>query len=59
MKRSDMIQLLDSKFIFPEGLASDILEVLEEAGMKPPEIDVYIEKHLCTENKWELENEAK
>lgn len=54
-----MIQLLDSKFIFPEGLASDILEVLEEAGMKPPEIDVYIEKHLCTENKWELENEAK
>lgn len=36
MKRSEMIKLLDSKFIFPEGLPAEILDVLEEAGMMPP-----------------------
>ena len=65
MKRSEMIQIMmnvfecdsdDSRWM-SEHNADRVLRAMEEAGMIPPYIDKWIEGHLCTENKWEPENE--
>lgn len=64
MKRSEMIKLLDSKFVFPEGLASEILDVLEHAGMLPPfSHDIFHKNwrahrdiNLAVGNEWEPEH---
>lgn len=36
MKKSEVIKLLDSEFIWPEGMANQVLNILESVGMKPP-----------------------
>ena len=63
MKRSEMaFKLQQAIYAYTQRLVSledaiFILKDLEKSGMLPPEIDKVIEKHDCTVNEWEPENE--
>jgi len=61
MKRSEMVALLDSQFIWPEGMAKTVLDILEDAGMLPPPHDAFKNREntfndMMMVNKWEDED---
>ena len=64
MKRSLMIQILDSQFIWPEGMAKQVLDIVEENGMMPPfHLNTYMKEknkvgiELANGYAWEPEDE--
>jgi len=53
-------ELVCDEFEFPNfnnclKVAECVLKRIEKEGMLPPNVDKFIEGHLCTENEWEKE----
>lgn len=65
MKRSEMVNLMwlfiqeiedDYDRYMDEETTEKLLTFIEKIGMLPPDRDIIIEKHLCTDNKWDKED---
>jgi len=65
MKRSEMVELIQNEFNLVEGMADEILALIEDRGMKPPHYrylddDIFDNRVVgVLTHEWEPEDETK
>ncbi len=61
MKRSEMVDLITIEFNLADGMADEILALMESRGMRPPTVDVLDSPlgYNYSYNQWEPEDEKK